>query len=294
VRPRPDVPPHTLLTARRAQQQIPPDIAADPERLALWNKNHHETEASLDQAGATYEVTGCGQTTMYVCSHPTVAEVMTGSPFIVGDASFVENDVIALSAVECVPPLGAQLDVMARIQGPDVVHIPLHTPLPTVPDTLRGLRVLSLDKIISSRVAGQVDPTHAAVATGHASQGGCAKEAARIFEPLGWQALLDPVQPHDLVARADCSANAAVATVSGAMYVLLPSRAREDGGMRLETPTGELIDQLQTMPLTLACPIADEAQCIQAVKEYAAAHFVGQVVGSAKLAAFVTQLRSSR
>ena len=42
------------------------------------------------------------------------------------------------------------------------------------------------------------------------------------------------------------------------------------------------------------CPIPDQAQCIEAVKEYAAADFVGQVAGSAKLAAYVAKLRTPR
>jgi hypothetical protein len=293
VRQRADVPPHTLLAPQASQPQPPPDVASDPERLALWNKMHRDREASIDDVGTTYEVSGCGQSVMYVCTHPNVAEVMTGSPFIVGDVSVVENDVIALSAVECVPPAGgAEQDVVARIQGPDVVHIPSHTSLPMVPDTLRGLRVLALDRIVSSQTAQKVDAARAAAAAQGANRG-CAKDSAKLFGPLGWSAVFDSTEPHDIVTRSACTGNAAIATVQGAMYVLLPSRAKELGGTRIETPDGDLIDQLQLMPLTLACPTLNEAECVAAVKEYAAAHFIEQVVGSTKLVAYVAAHRTS-
>ena len=225
VQPRPDVPRHSLLTAQRSAKPIPPEVAANPERLALWNKMHPSADADLDRAGTTYEVSGCGHTTLYVCDHPSVA--------------------------------------------------------------------VSLDKIIASQIAGQIDPTHAAAMTDKAAEGGCAKEAARVFDPLGWVPVFDPAQPHELVTRSDCSGGATIATVNDIMYVLLPSRARDEG-TRVETPDGELIDQLQALPLTLACPSLDEAQCIEAVKEYSTAHFVGQIVGSAELAAYVAQQRPPR
>ena len=132
VQPRPDVPQHSLLTAQRSAKPIPPEVAANPERLALWNKMHPSADADLDRAGTTYEVSGCGHTTLYVCDHPSVAAVMVGSPSIVGDASVISDDVTALSAVECLPPLGALQDVAARVQGADVVHLPPHTALPAV------------------------------------------------------------------------------------------------------------------------------------------------------------------
>ncbi len=289
VHKRADIPPHTLLAPQRTDQQPPPEVSADPERLALWNKLQQDRQATVDEAGTTYEVAGCGQSVMYVCSHPNVTEVMTGSPFIVGDLSVVEDDVIALSAVECLPPVGANQNIAARIQGPDVVHIPPHTALPAVPDSLRGLRVLALDKVVSSQTAQRVDPSHAAASAEEAKRSGCAKESTTLFGPLGWSAVFDAQEPHDLVTRSECTGNVALTTVGGAMYVLLPSRAKQDGGTRIEAPDGTLIDQLQLMPLTLACPTANQAECVEAVKEYAAAHFIGQVVGSAKLAAYVAK-----
>jgi hypothetical protein len=283
VRPRPDVPPHTLLEAPASQQPIPPEVAADPERLAMWNKTHQSTDANIDQVATTYEVDGCGDTAMYVCDHPTVADVQTGSPYIVGDTGFVKDDTIALSAVECVPPLAlreAEHDATSRIEGTDVVHVPAHSAMPTVPDALRGLRVLAIAPYVESKIAS---------AARRPPQGSCS--AAKLFEPLGWVEVSDASEPHDLVVRTRC-AGSGVVTGHGAMYVLEPRQ--QDDGPRLETPDGQLIDQLQPGPVTFACPVADTVQCGEAVQQYKIANFIGQVVASTKLASYVAKLATPR
>lgn len=301
VQRRDDIPPHVLLAPGQSQQPAPPpEVAGDPERLALWQKLHGEQAAALDQAGTTYQVSGCGKSAMWVCRHPSQAEVATGgSGMIVGDESTtVGDDTITgtkvISAVECLPPAGPEQDVLARIHAPDVVHLPPHTPLPAVPDALRGWKALAEVNLVTSRTGLLLNPGRKRADSSEAGAK-CAQKGAALFEQLGWTAVFDPAQPHDLVMRSACTTNVVLATLEGTMYVLLPSDAvGPDKGPRIETPSGALIDKLQSLPAVLACPTPDERQCTTAVKEYAVAHFIGQVVGSAGLAQYLATLRATQ
>jgi hypothetical protein len=66
--------------------------------------------------------------------------------------------------------------------------------------------------------------------------------------------------------------------------VLLPASG---AGMRIETPAGDLIEQLQASPRTLTCPDVDQKQCAAAAKDFAAYHVAAQIAHSAALASFV-------
>lgn len=62
---RTDLVPHELL-----HQQEPdpsPDIASDPERLALWHQRWGQAFAYEDQTYSVFEVTGCGRTQVFMC-----------------------------------------------------------------------------------------------------------------------------------------------------------------------------------------------------------------------------------
>jgi hypothetical protein len=73
------------------------------------------------------------------------------------------------------------------------------------------------------------------------------------------------------------------------MYVLLPLTSE---GMRIETTAGEPVEQLQPMARTVMCPVADQMQCAQAVKEYAASQLIEQIVHSAPLANYAARLNA--
>jgi hypothetical protein len=52
----------------------PPDVAADPTRLAVWEKNEQETRQSVNSHYTVMEVRGCSRTALYECGR-----VNTGS-----------------------------------------------------------------------------------------------------------------------------------------------------------------------------------------------------------------------
>ena len=93
---RPDLPPHVVL--RGADAPPPADIAADPGRLALWNKQQADRNADIDDVAKTYRVTGCQQATTYICWHPSKYEI--ASTDAVGDATVNANGSL-VSAVAC-------------------------------------------------------------------------------------------------------------------------------------------------------------------------------------------------
>lgn len=213
------------------------------------------------------------------------------------DPTTAQVDKLEQAIMQKTPPLEQQeksrQGVLARISGPDVVRLAPHSDVPKVPDAVRGLRVLLADKIVRSHIKPTgADPLGGDKATEEQTKSGCAKTGMGLLEQIGWIAVLDASQPHDLVLRSDCTGNAAIATVDGAMYVLLPSAAGQDG-MRFETPAGELVDQFPKAPTTLACPVADEAKCAEAVKEWAVALVVGEVAASTKLGGYATRLRAT-
>ena len=59
------------MNARPIDRQPPPEIAADPARLALWTKERAEEQARLDRRDREHpvaEAAGCGVTQLLVCT----------------------------------------------------------------------------------------------------------------------------------------------------------------------------------------------------------------------------------
>ena len=46
----------------------PADVAADPARLALFQKKHDDTKKAWDRSTYPYEVAGCNEKLFYTCS----------------------------------------------------------------------------------------------------------------------------------------------------------------------------------------------------------------------------------
>ena len=61
--------PHTVYGSPPAPAQPPAEITNDPERVQLW-QSQQPKPFDIDSIAKTYEVTGCGTTTLYVCAHP--------------------------------------------------------------------------------------------------------------------------------------------------------------------------------------------------------------------------------
>ena len=69
VVPRPEVDVFTKMSGS-APAQPPPDVAADRGRLAVWNEDRAKSEAFYRARFKAYEVSGCGKSALYACSHP--------------------------------------------------------------------------------------------------------------------------------------------------------------------------------------------------------------------------------
>ena len=52
-----------------AKAQPPPDIAADPARLAVWKANEDQSKKQIDNIRTVVEVAGCNEKAYYTCSH---------------------------------------------------------------------------------------------------------------------------------------------------------------------------------------------------------------------------------
>ena len=101
---RPDIAPHTLQQANGGGGEAPPaDVAADPERLEMWRTLATQRATAVDSRQQTYELQGCGRTTLFLCSHPASEDEVTGADNVVGDVSYVRAGVE--SAVRCDPAL---------------------------------------------------------------------------------------------------------------------------------------------------------------------------------------------
>jgi hypothetical protein len=176
---------------------------------------------------------------------------------------------------------GASPEQMARIQGPDVVHLATYYDPPAIPPALRGLRVLVADRIVGDRAAGESD---AQLNTG------CMQSAAGLFGQIGWIMVRDPQEPQDLVARGECTASATFVTTDDGLYVLFPGGT----GMRFETPQGVLVQQLLPTARSYKCPTDDQAQCGAVVGQYATAQLIGQIAASPSLRQYATRLGTGR
>jgi hypothetical protein len=109
----------------------PPDVVADPERLALW---HQQREKDRKEAGdnpcfgdTPFEATGCGRRIIMCCGHPegsspgTIDGSKVGcvpqpddSPAPAGVSSTQGNVVVADATPEMLETLAAQMDASGQ------------------------------------------------------------------------------------------------------------------------------------------------------------------------------------
>jgi hypothetical protein len=68
ARARPDLKPSQV---EREPSRPSPEIAADPERLKIFQQKQAELDANVDRADSVVEARGCGHTVLYTCGHPT-------------------------------------------------------------------------------------------------------------------------------------------------------------------------------------------------------------------------------
>jgi hypothetical protein len=62
---RSDVKPSDILLAH--DEQPPPEVAADPQRLAMWRDRNRAQAERWDDDHGVYEVQGCGAAGVYAC-----------------------------------------------------------------------------------------------------------------------------------------------------------------------------------------------------------------------------------
>lgn len=70
VRRRADVQPYDLAFGQYARAHPSPEVANDPGRLALWEKDQRRKRQAWNKAFEAYEVRGCGHQVLMSCSHP--------------------------------------------------------------------------------------------------------------------------------------------------------------------------------------------------------------------------------
>jgi hypothetical protein len=242
----------------------PPEVAADPERLAVYRQAH--APPPDPHADSTFfEARGCGRSDVYECRLVPNLDGQSVSPRC--------EQISPKPATTKAPQVPGFGDVTARINAPGVFPLPLRSAPMSVPAQIAGLRVLLADRIVGP----EVDPAAKA-------RSACTRDGESLLGQIGWAPVLDGAQPHDLVWRADCTASADFVTGSdGSLYVLLPLDTRSG---RFEAPDGRVVDELPAVPLTMRCPVADQATCAESLREYFRGVVVGAVAGSAKLRAY--------
>lgn len=88
VRRRTDVKPYDLAFGRLGPSKPSDEVAADPGRLALWEKDEREKRSRWNSSFEVYEVRGCGHQVLYSCAHPTDTDGGT----LVGQVSCSEGE----------------------------------------------------------------------------------------------------------------------------------------------------------------------------------------------------------
>lgn len=69
VRPRGDLRVWDVLVG--VTPQPPPDVASDPERIALFRANQQDQNDRMQSSCELYEVRGCSQQQLLCCAHPS-------------------------------------------------------------------------------------------------------------------------------------------------------------------------------------------------------------------------------
>jgi hypothetical protein len=70
VRRRADVRPYDVAFGRLGPATPPDEVAADPGRKALWEKDEREKRRRWNSSFEVYEVRGCGHQVIQTCAHP--------------------------------------------------------------------------------------------------------------------------------------------------------------------------------------------------------------------------------
>jgi len=274
VTARPDVPPHTILA--HGGGDPPPEIASDPERMALWAHQHGDDLGAIDSAWRTFAVSGCNTQSLYVCQHPSGADFDAQNGHIVGDGSVRRDDGVVVSAVRCESNVKRELtyeagvmgNINARMEDPSVPVLPLHTPLPTMPAALQHLRVFNTE---AQRVGVLPAVCH-----------GLGQKFDTI---LGWTPV-EAGQPADIVLKSECFASANVSH-GPRMFELLP--LDRTMSISVSAPDGTLIEQFPPFPSTFACPTNDQPACSAALEEYAVGTMATSISQSQKILDYVTK-----
>ena len=53
--------------------KAPVDVAADPQRLAIWTSEQDKARAFYRERFTAFEVTGCNTSRTYACAHPNAS-----------------------------------------------------------------------------------------------------------------------------------------------------------------------------------------------------------------------------
>ncbi len=67
---------YSSVRAPTAQPSPPPDVAADPARLRMWQTEREAKRKQEEEVSSCdgYEVTGCGQQHFYCCDHSALPQ----------------------------------------------------------------------------------------------------------------------------------------------------------------------------------------------------------------------------
>jgi hypothetical protein len=71
VRRRTDVNTWDLVHGHRDRPAPPDEVAKDPARLALWEEEQREHEASWNSSYEVFEARGCEHQVLQYCDHPS-------------------------------------------------------------------------------------------------------------------------------------------------------------------------------------------------------------------------------
>jgi hypothetical protein len=84
VRPRPDIQPHTVpLVLTSVRRMPPPEVQADPDRLAMWNNRLSKHDTEVDSTYDIFQVDGCDRKVLEACrvrSHGSQAVCYIATP----------------------------------------------------------------------------------------------------------------------------------------------------------------------------------------------------------------------
>lgn len=115
VTARPDIPPHAVMGSATP----PAEIAADPQRLAMWRQQ----QVQKDAGRGVYDVQGCGHEARYVCGMFDVGGDVSSMTCVGNSSSHIATEIA--SALATVPAASDSTSVVTEStviseRGPDV------------------------------------------------------------------------------------------------------------------------------------------------------------------------------